>query len=605
MTYCAAWKKEGKVFLISDTAISQNCKETEFHIGSFGEHFGIYNNYSVKESKIKIVKVNNKIAIAFSGMVTEAKDAIDSLKINIEYYNLETALNLLEETNPNSGFELIIISHEAKNKIYHFDGLKVIEINDFIDIGSGKYTEYFSKNVSDYINSSNKCIEVNNILLLKKDYDFDEEEYLVDVLAYVQTLSLSKSLVKNGAGGLFFGLYIDTEVKWCRDLLYYIFNDEITNFRTVSVNERENMVFSYSDYNCILRCYSNDVGDYKELIENKYLQKSIYKSLVESFSDYVILCNMSNNDIFVTKINKWPYNNFFRIWMKRNEENTKYAFAFSYYYKILKDFIDNFNEDFKLYNIICKAESFVPREDYVGQFTLENVDDIEVEYDFDLRALEFDYKISQKFMKRVDESISRYHNIVIIDYKYLFDSVLEKYNKYKFAEINLDNLKLEPLINNYFRNIASKDFQKYGFYIIKDKDIPHTIDEFSLYNWLSDYDNCMVYETKNGESKKTVCKFIFEMTRKYYFDEKYFGIDKLIICCDDKQVNEVLSYLPQKNFESENPDIFLIRNCNQYTNMDGRFRYVVLDNAIPFMLGYNIHEIQLLESGYVPKQEEY
>ncbi|AGX42596.1 hypothetical protein [Clostridium saccharobutylicum] len=126
------------------------------------------------------------------------------------------------------------------------------------------------------------------------------------------------------------------------------------------------MVFSYSDYNRIFRCYSNDISEYGEIVENKYLQKSIYKSLVESFSDYVILYNKSSSSIIVNKINKWPYNTFLKIWLKRNEDNTKYAFAFSYYYEILKEFIDDINEDVKLYNIICTKEHFSPTEDYVG-----------------------------------------------------------------------------------------------------------------------------------------------------------------------------------------------------------------------------------------------
>ena len=607
MTYCAAWKKDDKVFLVSDTAISNEKKESEYDIGSFGERFGIYDNYSVKESKIKIVKVNEKIAIAFSGIVKNAKEAINSFLINIEFNSIEKSLKKLEESNENSDFELIIISSEEKNCIYYFNGLKVIEINDYVDIGSGKDKEYFSKNISYYINSPNKLIELNrDDLLLRRNYDFDAEEHLVDVLAYIQTLSLSDNLIEFGAGGLFFGLYIENEIKWCRDLLYYIYDDSLSSFRTVSVNERLGMVFSYSDYNRIFRCYSNDISEYGEIVGNKYLQKSIYKSLVESFSDYVILYNKSSSNIIVNKINKWPYNTFFKIWLKRNEDNTKYAFAFSYYYEILKEFIDDMNGDVKLYNIACPKEYFTPREDYVGQFTIDDVDDIEVEYDYDLRSLDVEYKGINEFIYMMDKNVCEQHNIVIIDYRYLFDTILEKYNEYNFAQINLKNLNLESLITTCFRNIiASSDFERYGFYIIKDKNDPCIINDFSIYDWICSYNNCKIHESLNSKSKVALSKFTFEAIKKYYFDERYFGIDKLIICCDNIEINEVLSYAPKKNVESENPDIFLIRNFNHDTNIDGRFKYCVLNYVIPYMMGYNYDQIRWLEAGYDPNSEEY
>lgn len=597
-------KKDG-VFLISDTAISKNKKESEPNIGSFGERFGIYGEHSIKESEIKIVKINDKIVIAYSGVVIDAKNAIDYFKINIDISNLEKSLEILEKSNEKPSFELIIVCNDGKNSIYYFNGLKVIEIDDFVDIGSGKDKQYFSQKVKDYTKDTNKRIEIHEeVLILQKDYKFDEDEHLVNVIAYVQGLSVSENLLQYDAGGLFFGLYIKNDIKWCKDLLYYIFNGDIENFKTVSVIERFDTVFSYSDYNNIIRCYSNDIDEYKDIAENKYIQKHICKALMENFPKYIILSNNSNNNIFINKISKWPYNNFFKMWMKRNENNTKYAFAFADYNENLSELVENINDDIKLYNLICEDEGFMPREDYMGQYSLDKVEDIEIEYDYDLRSLEYDYQINDKFIIAIDENIDKFYNIVVIDYKYLFDGILEKYNEYKFAKINLQDLKLELLIDNYFINIASKEFDKYVFYIIKDNSDPCLIGSFSIYDWLRKYDNCEIFEVENGEAKNVLCKFIFEIMRKYYFDEKYFSIDKVILCCDNLEVNGILKYLPKINIEFENPDIFLIRNLNYYTNMDGRFRYVVLDYALPFMLGYNNHQIALLESGYDPKDEE-
>ncbi|MBA9010978.1 hypothetical protein [Clostridium saccharobutylicum] len=146
----------------------------------------------------------------------------------------------------------------------------------------------------------------------------------------------------------------------------------------------------------------------------------------------------------------------------------------------------------------------------------------------------------------MDNNIYEQHNIVIIDYRYLFDTILEKYNEYNFAQINLKNLNLESLITTCFSNIASSNFEKYGFYIIKDKNDPCIINDFSIYDWICSYNNCKIHETLNSKSKDALSKFTFEAIKKYYFDERYFGIDKLIICCDNIDINEVLSYVPKK-----------------------------------------------------------
>lgn len=72
--------------------------------------------------------------------------------------------------------------------------------------------------------------------------------------------------------------------------------------------------------------------------------------------------------------------------------------------------------------------------------------------------------------------------------------------------------------------------------------------------------------------------------------------DKLILFCDDKEVDGVLQLVPQSNFEMENVDIILIREINGLTKMDGRFRYTVADYMIGAMFGLYYDEIAYAES---------
>jgi hypothetical protein len=67
MTYCAAGKKHGKLFLLADSVTSTkgnlNLNDT---VSSFGEVEGLYSNYWTKETSQKTLKINDLLAVAYS-----------------------------------------------------------------------------------------------------------------------------------------------------------------------------------------------------------------------------------------------------------------------------------------------------------------------------------------------------------------------------------------------------------------------------------------------------------------------------------------------------------------------------------------------------------
>lgn len=606
MTYCRAWKKEKTVFLLSDTCVSEKDGRIDGCKSSFGENFGIYNNYSVSESEIKIATINNNIAIAYSGKIETAKEAIDNFINSMEYFDLKNSLAKLEATYDTNEFELIIVCTEPNQEIYYFNGSVCTKIENYIEIGSGKDDKDFCDKINKFIECEQYELTTDSVCcLLSKNDKFNPDKHLVNVISYIQFLSKDKDMFSDGVGGLFSGLYLNKEIIWCRDLLYYIFDGDIDKFKTVSVVERFNSVFSYSDYNKIIRYYCNGVNDDERVVNDEYAQNNIIKSLIESFPDYVVVYNIKDKIIAVLEIDKWPYNQLFKMWIRRRKDETKYAFLFSSIFMHLNDITINYSkDDLALYNLKVEKVPFEIREDCVGAIysNIEDIEDFDIEYDYDLRSLELDDGYSTDKDIIIDNTISKYNNIIIVDYRFLYEIIDEKYSQYKFAGVQLEQLKLEFLIQKNFSGVSSQEFNEYGFYIIKSKKDNEYIDKFSLADWIKKYDNCTLIEVDDEKYEKELISITLKIVTKYYYDENYFCIDKLILFCDNCYINEILQYVPKINMEIENPDILLIRKINHHTQMDGRFRYVICDNAIAMTLGYSGKEFLLLESGYDPRE---
>ncbi|EHJ00581.1 hypothetical protein CDLVIII_4044 [Clostridium sp. DL-VIII] len=151
MTYCRAWKKEKTLFLLSDTCVSEKYGKINNYKSSFGDKFGIYNNYSVSESEIKIVTINDKIAIAYSGNIEKAKEAIDNLITSIKHFDVKNSLAKLEATYNTDEFELIVVCMELNHEIYYFNGSVCTTIEKYIEIGSGKEDKDFCDKIDKFI----------------------------------------------------------------------------------------------------------------------------------------------------------------------------------------------------------------------------------------------------------------------------------------------------------------------------------------------------------------------------------------------------------------------------------------------------------------------
>jgi hypothetical protein len=114
-----------------------------------------------------------------------------------------------------------------------------------------------------------------------------------------------------------------------------------------------------------------------------------------------------------------------------------------------------------------------------------------------------------------------------------------------------------------------------------------------LDEWKNNYNNLFIIEDSNHHY---LAMNISSMVKNYYLNESFFHLDKLILFCDDEEVDGILQLAPQSNYEMENVDIILIREINGLTKMDGRFRYTVSDYMIGAMFGLTYEEVAYAES---------
>lgn len=581
MTYCAAWKHDGKVFLIGDSITSSESNEDLLYgKSSFGEMEGLYSRYSTRETSQKIIKINDTTAVAYScddqKVVLEAISFFDYL----DSLSLEDVLKTICGSFGTT-FELIVISKvKGQNRIYHVKEGRYYSVEDFVDIGSGKDIQDFSFNVKKIIDDSNN-----------KNTN-DVEASLASIVSLIQCMSMKHKFIKYGVGGAFFGIYLERKIFWCKDIMYH-FSNESDDKNIVSIISRMDTVFYASSFNEKMR-YFFDESVQKQLEKNKYLLESIVKTLNTAIPQYFVFYDFHTNAYVFIITKGYSSTENVKFWIKRQAGEVKYA--------ILSDplVVDSLRNNSAVGQAIPSVRfirshptPFENRESFIKKNKLEMlVQDLNLSYDLDFNYYKPTRKSSHK--SPFDKFVSKYRNIIVIDSHYLDQLVEEKLKYYKLAaeQLGLDldfKLKLEAIVTKFSRQIASDNFNEYLINILIKSSLSSYLQNV-LRQWKNEHSNLVV--TVDHTDNYLVSN-IESLVKNYYTNESYFHLDKIILFCDDLKVNEFLQYVPTINFEKENVDIILIREINGLTKMDGKFIYIVSDTLISEM-----YELPLECQGY-------
>ena len=149
----------------------------------------------------------------------------------------------------------------------------------------------------------------------------------------------------------------------------------------------------------------------------------------------------------------------------------------------------------------------------------------------------------------------------------------------EFRDFNIEDFNIEKIVDIFMKQIVEDDFDKYLFITVKPKDYKKKILNYNIEESLKEYKN--FYNIDIDNFRWNFNGIIFELIKNYYINDLFFHLDKFIII---------------SNYRYENPDILLVRNLNELTNMNGELRYMVIDYVVAMILNLSIEEYGMLES---------
>ena len=313
MSYCVAWKYNNSVFMLADTATSSLVGTPLTNYNSMGEKQTVYDNYLIQENLLKLITINDNLAVAFATDDTNVADEmIQTISFLYKTVDFNTLLkNFTSTYGTNKNTELLLIHSTRQNnaQIYKFcNGL--FSTHEYADIGSGTQTKTLSEDM--------KLI----IKMYENDHYNDSNYYLALVASTLQCYLFHNDYFKHGIGGIVTGLYLNSRIKFCRDLEFYFFQNDINKGDSLSVINRYHSFFSSSKLGK-QRGYINPVD--AEIIEDEYNVSGIIKSLdTKNPFYYIFYCNDRNVMIFL-ETNGKLHNYHFSRYIRRDLGQTDYS----------------------------------------------------------------------------------------------------------------------------------------------------------------------------------------------------------------------------------------------------------------------------------------
>lgn len=587
MSYCVAWERENVVYMIADTAVSSYSKIMDSSKNSLGESQTKYGRYFVQEGLLKIYNLSSSMAVAFAtDDVDCAMEMIELLYKTQKLVSFEELLGIFTNTyGTNSNTELILIRSQGQgcNEIYKFSEGK-FEKTQFAEIGSGVQLKTLSKDVRG---------------LLKTLSDLRSEDshyYLVCIMSIIQCYFYRNKYFEFGVGGIITGVFLNDKIKFCRDIEYYLFEEDLRNGKTLSVINRYNSFFASSDITNAQTYFLNGILD-SYLLDDSYKQRGVIKSLHTKNAFYYIFYSTKYNVMCMLEVNGMLHNIHFSRYIRRNHEKTDYAYCFRP--SFINDFIRNASLGERMPTFVelevIQAEPYLEHEvmlrfcdpnDVVehGMLAKQHFD-----FDFDM----FEYKnFDKSILLDIKKCISQYHNIVVINYEYFYEAVKEKmelYTPYYYFEA--DELDLSVMSDVFASLIPYDDFDKYLVCVVKNNDKPYMIYDYDMDGFWKKYSNVKFLKADDFQG------VLFNLLKNYYLNDDFFHLDKFIIVDDDINTMDLLErILPDFNFDDRDPDILLVRNMDAVTKMRGGLRYVVIDILITTMMKLSFGDMGLLEA---------
>ena len=586
MSYCIAWKHDNNVFMLSDTAISSRVDEPSVLYNSMGEGQTTRFGYYVEEGLLKLIKIADDFAVSFATadvkraleMIETLKMLYDNLSDTYKFENLLKDFKANYEGNTNTSLLLVYSFGQNDARIYKFFRGEFQESN-YADIGSGKNTKTLAEDMKTMLNTMYVNDKLNNT---------DPNYYLALVSATLQCYLYHNKYFGLGIGGIITGLFLNCKIHFCRSLEFYIFENDISSGNSVSVINRYNSFFSSSQIGH-QRGYINQVLD-KEIFNDEYVLSSISKSINTKLPYYYIFfCDNKNSMVFM-EINGEPHNIFFSRFIHRDLEKTDYMYVFS---PELKDMLTKVNDSKNTLPAVYElglpfkrsCEKYMEIKRFIQK---QGANTKRFDCDFEFYEAR---NVNKEKLQDIKREINRFHEVVVIDYEYLYKIIKEKYELYHpYYRFALENLDLSAICRVLHELIPENIFENYCIIVVRNNKKKKLIEGYDLELFLQKYSN--VFEIMDQFEM-----VLFELLKHYYIDDRFFHIDKFVIAADNAETAKLLiDILPEYNYEQCHPDVFLVRNMNFESKMPSGLRYAVSDIFVAALMKLSIRDMGLLEA---------
>lgn len=563
MSVCIAWIKNEKSYLIADTLTSSTKNITLSTYTPFLQSKEHVNGYYVEEEGLKIYEISNDIAIAVAGDVPSYSEILPWIYNLKDSLSLQKLIELLQQNFEHllKNIEMIFLyKNSEKNKIIVWNSQQFYEPADTsipIFIGCGAENTKFREAVK-------KAILYNN--------DHDPHQYLVLIISFVQCLSMKLKTIRYGFGGTFYGLLISSRIQWMRDLEYVLLAQNGSVSQSISVIIRKSSVIISSSMENTTRLLTN-YHTSAEWFDEYHNMKSILRAVDTKEAFYYIYYGLKSNRIYLWEAKGILIRSDFRKWIRRGEKRVDYLYAI----------------DASISNLITRGKSKVLEPqghilstigetylsfDEVSTDVIKHLHKINVlvGYDFDFVALDCS-SFNKDHIKTIRKNIDDFYNIVVIDYEFFCQKILEKNIAfYKDYDFDLTQMHLELLLRHCLQNDCYVEYSKIKIVILKStKD--YIINNVNITSWFQIYHNCSFIVTDNIE--KDFSELLIYWIKEYYINEKYFHLGMNILVADNKILGQILDLLiPLERRQNKSADWILVRMNNFETSMPGGFNYV-------------------------------
>lgn len=583
MSVCITWKRNNKIYLISDSLISSKENITVSKHTPFMEEMEYCNQYYVADVGLKIYEINKKYAVAVAGEVALYKEILERIYILADHMSISEIKDSIINTwgDTLEEIELIFIYQDR-------------EKNEAWVLKDGKFREIVKECEPVFIGCGNEntkfTIAVKETIV--ENDDTDPNKYLALVISYVQCLSAKLKTISNGYGGEFYGLLLSNRIHWMRDMEYVLLMQNGRVAQSVSVIVREkSVVISSSMEHGSTRLLLNDYTSAKWYAEYHNM-KSVLKSTNTKEAFYYLFYNSRSNKIFLWEAKGILVSNAFRKWVRRNDKSVDYLYAIN---PELSDYITSGKSKHlepKGYHLEMVGDTYMAYEDVAGS-VLQKLKNIKllVGYDFDFCCINCK-SFNKEHIRLVRKDIQDFYNIVLIDYDFFCKRVLsenlefyENTEWYENMELDLSKMQLELLLRHCLQYDQYPEMAKTKFVIMKGKE-DHTIKGINITEWFQRYKNSVFIESDNLE--EDFAKLLIYMIKEYYLNDKYFHLGKNIIISDNEMYGQILELLvPLGRRDGYAADWILVRMNNYDTKMPGGFNYVNEEYAFLDLLNLN------------------